>query len=258
MGWQSNSWHDATPAMDLRYVYRDYVTQKGKQKSNRKNPTVTNTYHEWREHRTRHSRNRKERIRSLFVWSDVIFSFLGCRIPNFGQLNDCTKQVVVTIKIMRIICFCDSFVQLNLIHFQVRLEPRPWICFDVQFSLVQSHWFFSLIGHPLMFKATLADHGQMSVPYSPPSVGNYTQTPCHDQSYSATGTQITSLGRVMSSCANYLRADVSDGGDLSLHQQEVFERRVFIENWWWVSQGSGRFVWFTMANPGNSLHLNTR
>ena len=70
----------------------------------------------------------------------------------------------------------------------------------------------------------------MPVPYSPPSVGNYTRTPCHDQSYSATGAQITSLGRVISSCPNYLRADVSDGGDLSLHQQEVFEYRVFIEN----------------------------
>ena len=36
-----------------------------------------------------------------------------------------------------------------------------------------------------------------------------------------------------------------------------FERRVFIENWWWVSQGCGLFFSFTMANPGSSLCFNT-
>ena len=36
-----------------------------------------------------------------------------------------------------------------------------------------------------------------------------------------------------------------------------FESRVLIENWWWVSQGCGRFFSFTMANPGSSLRFNT-
>jgi len=36
-----------------------------------------------------------------------------------------------------------------------------------------------------------------------------------------------------------------------------FESRVFIENWWWVSQGCGRFFSFTMANPRSSLRFNT-
>ena len=43
----------------------------------------------------------------------------------------------------------------------------------------------------------------MPVPYSRPNVGNNTRTPS------------------ILSCPNYLHADVSNGRDLSLHQQEV-------------------------------------
>jgi len=61
---------------------------------------------------------------------------------------------------------------------------------------------------------------QMPVPYSPPSVESYTQTPSHDHSYSAVGAQITSLrlGDLVVPKLPRLHADVSDWGDLSLHQ----------------------------------------
>jgi len=62
---------------------------------------------------------------------------------------------------------------------------------------------------------------KVPVPYPPPNVEGYTRTPSHKHSCSAVGAQITSLGRMISSCSNYLLADVSDGGDWSLHQQEV-------------------------------------
>jgi len=34
------------------------------------------------------------------------------------------------------------------------------------------------------------------------------------------------MSRMISTCPNYLHADVSDGGDLSLHQQEVTGRQL--------------------------------
>ena len=60
----------------------------------------------------------------------------------------------------------------------------------------------------------------MPVPYSPPSVESYTQTPSHDHSYSAVGAQITSLklGDLVVPKLPRLQADVSDWGDWSLHQ----------------------------------------
>ena len=63
----------------------------------------------------------------------------------------------------------------------------------------------------------------MHVPYPPPNLGAYTRTPSHNNPCSAVGAQIMSrsLGRMILSCQNYLHADVSDGEDLSHHQQEV-------------------------------------
>jgi len=64
----------------------------------------------------------------------------------------------------------------------------------------------------------------MPVPYPPPHVGAYTRTPSHNHTCSAVGAQIISPGRMISSCPNYLHADVSDSDseDLSRHhQQEV-------------------------------------
>jgi len=52
-------------------------------------------------------------------------------------------------------------------------------------------------------------------------VDNYNWTISHHHLCSVVGVKITSFGRVMLSCPDYLFADVSDGGDLSLHQQEV-------------------------------------
>ena len=45
--------------------------------------------------------------------------------------------------------------------------------------------------------------------------------------------------------------------ELIEESRNLFESRVFIGNWWWVSQGSGRFFKFKMVNRGNSLRLNT-
>jgi len=68
----------------------------------------------------------------------------------------------------------------------------------------------------------------MHVTYPPPNLEAYTRTPSHNHSCSAVGAQIMSrslgrmiLGRMILSCQNYLHADVSDGKDLSHHQQEV-------------------------------------
>ena len=61
----------------------------------------------------------------------------------------------------------------------------------------------------------------MPVPYSPSNVESYTWTPSHNHPCSAVGDRISPLGRMISSCPNYLYADVSDDKDVSCHQQEV-------------------------------------
>jgi len=61
----------------------------------------------------------------------------------------------------------------------------------------------------------------MPVPYPPPSVGAYTRTPSHQPLLFGRRAASSPLGRMISSCPNYLHADVSDGEDLSRHQQEV-------------------------------------
>jgi len=68
----------------------------------------------------------------------------------------------------------------------------------------------------------------MPVPYRVASqcVESYTRTPSPHH----LGAQITSLGRVTSLCLDYLHADVSDGGDLSLHQQEVTDGQLVTES----------------------------
>ena len=90
-------------------------------------------------------------------------------------------------------------------------------------SSVQSHLFLSLIGARTL---------KMPVPYRVASqcVESYTRTPSHHHLSSAVGAQITSPGRVTSLCLDYLHADVSDGGDLSLHQQEVTDGQLVTEN----------------------------
>ena len=60
----------------------------------------------------------------------------------------------------------------------------------------------------------------MPVPYSPSNVESYTQTP-HNHSFSAVWAQIIFLRSDDLVVPKLLHADVSDGQDLSRHQQEV-------------------------------------
>ena len=65
----------------------------------------------------------------------------------------------------------------------------------------------------------------MPVPYSPSSVRVYTRTPIESPTTCVLpqGHRSSPLGRMISSYPNYLHADVSDGEDLSRHQQEEEE-----------------------------------
>ena len=78
---------------------------------------------------------------------------------------------------------------------------------------VQSHLFLSLIGARTL---------KMPIPYPPPNVGAYTRTfHNHPPVFGQEGHRSSPSGRLISSCPNYLHADVNDGEDLSRHQQEV-------------------------------------
>ena len=61
----------------------------------------------------------------------------------------------------------------------------------------------------------------MLVPYPPSNVGVYTWIPSHNHRCSDVGHRSSPLGRMISWCPNYLHVDVSDGEDLSRHQEEV-------------------------------------
>jgi len=81
-----------------------------------------------------------------------------------------------------------------------------------RFSSVQSHLFWSLIGSWTLKIPSLTHHSMWKAIPEP-----LLTTTCVRPS----GHRSPPLGRVTSSCSDYLHADVSNGGDLSLHQQEV-------------------------------------
>ena len=83
-----------------------------------------------------------------------------------------------------------------------------------------------LISISFIFKSDWGPDPSNARPLPASHVGVYPRTPFHIHTCSAVGAQINSLDRVISSCPDYMHADVSDGGDLSLHQQEVTGRQL--------------------------------
>jgi len=115
-------------------------------------------------------------------------------------------------------CLCDNHSESLSDNHSVS-ESESLFIFESErrkFNSVQFCLFLSPIGARTL---------KMPVPYSPPNVGAYTRTPSHQPLlFGRKGTD--HLPRMISSCPNYLHADVSDGEDLSRHQQEVNSRQL--------------------------------